>query len=532
MLKIGLGGSRHFEEALVRWNYFPNQKLSASELPPNITSRRFTPEVAKELCTIRGRKKLGYDFVEYRATRYNNVSRVLGLIHPLAFARIFEMFSGNYENLIKAMDDENSAIQVESHIDGRMLIMNYQDHESKVQTANDASFGKQFRVHTDIANCFASIYSHSLEWAIQGFDQAKMNLLDRVPGHWSSQMDAVLRNAKRNETQGLPVGPASSSIAVEIILAAVDRNLREKFSFTRYVDDYTALCASHAEAQEFIRVLGNELNRFGLAINLGKTAIVELPEPLQERWILDLMSSMPQERYAEGKSVGFQTRDAFHFLDSAVRLNRETPDGSVLKFAVNAISDKVQGAAAVDVFHYVLNLAWHYPVLLPSLEQINVALGDLDREDVASKFDEIIYVNALHRRSDGMSWGLYYLRQLGVSPSRKSIDAVLCSDDCISLALLSDFEELLDQVAVCSQQYVAGNDYAKDRYWLLLYQLYYKERVANPYPDEATFEVLKKHEVDFCCKVGELSRAERYCDYIANPFIDAEKLVAFSDWNG
>ena len=40
---------RHFLEGLTRWNYFPNQKASASELPPSISSRTFTPEIAKIL---------------------------------------------------------------------------------------------------------------------------------------------------------------------------------------------------------------------------------------------------------------------------------------------------------------------------------------------------------------------------------------------------------------------------------------------------------------------------------------------------
>jgi len=74
---------RHFLEALTRWNYFPNQKESATELPPNISTRRFTPEIAKKLLQeiplSKERQKLGFDLVEYRATRYNNVSRVLGL---------------------------------------------------------------------------------------------------------------------------------------------------------------------------------------------------------------------------------------------------------------------------------------------------------------------------------------------------------------------------------------------------------------------------------------------------------------------
>lgn len=91
-----LGGNRHFLEALTRWNYFPNQKATASELPPNITTKRFTPEVARQLANNckAGEKRRGlhFDLIEYRATRYNNVSRVLGLMHPLAYSHIVLAF--------------------------------------------------------------------------------------------------------------------------------------------------------------------------------------------------------------------------------------------------------------------------------------------------------------------------------------------------------------------------------------------------------------------------------------------------------
>src|SRR5690606_29316911 len=111
------------------------------------------------------------------------------------------------------------------------------------------------------ANCFGSIYTHSLEWAIQGYDEAKKQLQNKKgPRHWSSAFDTALRNAKRKETTGLPIGPCTSSIAVEIILAAVDKELAGRFRFIRYIDDYTAYCSTHLEAQDFIRALSIALS--------------------------------------------------------------------------------------------------------------------------------------------------------------------------------------------------------------------------------------------------------------------------------
>ncbi|MNU80087.1 reverse transcriptase [compost metagenome] len=525
---------RHFLEALTRWNYFPNQKESATELPPNISTRRFTPEIARKLIQdiplSKERQRLGFDLVEYRATRYNNVSRVLGLLHPLAFAQVFGVMESNRENLIEAMKDDNSAICVEAHNDGRMLIMNYEDPETKALTAAEQSFGKKFRAHTDIANCFGSIYTHSLEWAIQGFEVAKANLTQKKTRHWSSEFDQVLRGAKRNETSGLPIGPASSSIAVEIILAAVDRKLRERFSFVRYVDDYTALCDSHAEAEEFIRLLGKELSQYRLTLNLSKTSIVELPEPLQEKWVSALMSALPPLLQDDGQLAFMNTREAFHFLDYAVRLNNDTPDGSVIKFAVSTIARRLKDRAAADVFQYVLNLAWHYPILLPYLEKIDARSEYYDPKQLEIKLNGIIKTNALHRRSDGICWALYYLERLNSLPSEESILAITESKDSVALAMLCNFENSIEAVSEYAKTILEAQIYTRDQNWLLLYQLFLKGKISDPYLNEETFALLKKYDVDFFCNPGQDSRAEVYCFAAHNPFVNDDNRPKFDQW--
>lgn len=525
---------RHFLEALTRWNYFPNQKESATELPPNISTRRFTPEIANKLLqTIplsKERTKLGFDLVEYRATRYNNVSRVLGLLHPRAFAEVFGVMESNRENLIEAMKDENSAIGVEAHNDGRMFIMNYEDPETKALTAASQSFGKRFRAHTDIANCFGSIYTHSLEWAIQGFETAKANLTKKSALHWSTELDKALRGAKRNETSGLPIGPASSSIAVEIILAAVDRKLRDQFSFVRYVDDYTAFCDSHAEAEEFIRLLSKELSQYRLTLNLSKTSIVSLPEPLQEKWVSALMSALPPLLKDDGQLSFMSTREAFNFLDYAVRLNNETPDGSVIKFAISTIARRLKDRAALDVFQYVLNLAWHYPILLPYLEKIDARSDGYDTKDLEFKLNSIIDINATHRRSDGICWALYYLEQLKSPPTKHSISAIIASKDCVAIAMLCNFPDAIETVTEYAKEILIESLYIKDQNWLLLYQLFIMNKITNPYPNEETFTTLRQYDVDFFCASDKDSDAENYCFQAHNPFVTDDQRPAFDDW--
>lgn len=252
---------RFMHEALTRWNYFPNQKQSVGELPPWFQTRRFTPEIANILAGLPldpRRRREGFDLVEYRATRYSNVPRILGLIHPTAYALLAKTISNNFNNIQGVLENPSSAVKPEWHDDGRIIIMNYESQDTKVQRQTAKGFGNRFRVHTDISHCFSSIYTHAIEWAVRGVEEAKIARFagNQVASHWASELDKAQSRCKRCETQGIPIGPATSSIIVELILHKIDERLRnEGFDHIRYVDDYSCSCRTHEHAQKFLQVL-------------------------------------------------------------------------------------------------------------------------------------------------------------------------------------------------------------------------------------------------------------------------------------
>lgn len=408
--------------------------------------------------------------------------------------------------------------------------MNYEDHEARTCNVLEQSFGKKFLAHTDIANCFGSIYTHSLEWAIQGYETAKRNRHVK-PEHWSTTLDTAFRNVKRCETSGLPIGPAASNIGVEIILSSIDEALTEQgYTFARYIDDYVAFCDSHEEAQNFILHLGNALASYRLSLNLSKTTIEELPEPLQDSWVSLLNNSVPSRTNSEGV-LTLSTAEAINFLDYAVRLNKETPDGSVLKYAINSIAHRASDITAVAIFNYTLNLSWHYPALLPLLEKIDARSEYYDYDATGEKLNKIISINAMHRRSDGMCWALYYLKQLGLEPGELQVSQIIESKDCAAIAMLCKFTSSLpsarDYAAMITNN---AHLYELDQNWLLLYELFLQDLIENPYPSEATFEILKRHNVSFIYPDDRLSIAEQYCHVLFNPFRGTEEVPTFAQW--
>lgn len=532
-IPLGLSPERHFSEALTRWNYFPNQKDSASELPPCFTTRRFTPEIAEELSKLPiqdARRQHWFDLVEYRVTRYNNISRTLALLHPLSYAKLHARIMASYEEIAGLTSSNQSAIKIEEHIDGRIIIMNYESHDDRTSAALEGTFGKRFRAHTDISNCFGSVYTHSLEWAIQGYEEAKNNLFAK-PKHWSSLLDAAFRNTKRNETAGLPIGPAASNIAVEIILCRIDKVLEgHNFIFTRYIDDYTAYCETHDEAQNFIRLLGQELASYRLSLNLNKTTIKELPEPLQDPWTSLLNNALPKRTDSEG-ILTLSTSEAINFLDFAVHLNKETPDGSVLRYAIGAIASRGTSDAAIAIFNYTLNLAWHFPALLPLLEKIDARSDAYDVDATHDKLNKIITINALHRRSDGMCWALYYLKQLNREPGEDEIKEVIKSKDCAAITMLCKFDNSIALAKDYALRVIENATlYELDQNWLLLYELFLHNHINNPYQTESTFDVLKKYDVSFFYPADRTSHAEQFCHVLSNPFQIPGQTVPFNQW--
>ncbi|GAA8743155.1 hypothetical protein oki421_04250 [Helicobacter pylori] len=81
--------------------------------------------------------------------------------------------------------------------------------------------GARYKLKADISTCFPSIYTHSIPWAIRGKEIAKKD-----KNHWSDEIDTQTRNMNHKETTGILIGPHNSNLISEIILVAVDGDLK------------------------------------------------------------------------------------------------------------------------------------------------------------------------------------------------------------------------------------------------------------------------------------------------------------------
>ena len=517
---------RRLYEALTRYNYFTNQKSNIGELPPCLSTRQFTPEVAEELAALaepQNRGSSGYDVVIYNATRYNNAFRELSLVHPKAHSLLSKHIHDNWDDVEYIKNNTNSIIKPEQHEDGRIMVMNYEDPIDKTTRTLTSSFGKRFQVRADISNCFNSIYSHAIAWGLVGFDYAKANR-----GHqlWFNELDKYQRKCKRNETQGIPIGPATSSISVEIILGKVDEELESKgFQFHRYVDDYNCYCETNEDAHRFVRVLGKALSKYKLTLNLQKTEIIEHPVPDQDSWILNLLGNLPSRlNKAHQEEPKLTDSEAITFINHALTINKQTPDGSVLKYAIQLIINFLDESAYTTIYRSVLNLSWHYPILIPYLDAL-LEHANIPEEELKEHLNKLILENSQHRRSDGVCWPLHILKKRATVVDAHIIDAVVESEDCVGITILNSMISLKDLVVEFAQTIIDSNDdYTKDSYWLLLYQLYKENTIADAYGD-GVFDVLRNHDVNFLPVDGVETIAEKECGNINGRLIFADIVI-------
>jgi hypothetical protein len=507
---------RALYEALTRYNYFPNQRASVGELPPCIDTRQFTPEVVEALAAIeehKDRRKSGYDLVSYKSTRYNNVPRVLGIVHPKAYSLLAKCIHDNWTKLESITTNKSSIIKPEFHPEEkRLMVMNYEEALSKASRAHQNSFAKRFIVRTDIANCFNSIYSHAIAWAAVGITEAKAQQKDTKL--WFNQLDMFQRKTKRNETQGIPIGSATSSIVTELILSRIDGKLREQgFEFDRYVDDYTCYCKTDVQAHDFLNVLGTLLSDYKLSLNLRKTDIESLPSAIEDSWVLELRGALPSRLNHAGEGEPkLSINEALSFLNRAIDVNKITPDGSVLKYAVSLIIAHLDEMAPYYIVEPLLNLAWHYPVLLPLLDLV-LKNNKIDSNLYRSQLLEIIKDNAEKGRSDGMAWPLHTLKMYGATIDEDTANKIILSKDCLAITLLFEMDLYERKVVEFAVAIIKSSDnYEKDTYWLLLYQLYFKGLIPDPYGD-GVFECLKSFDVNFV-PGDRKSDAEKRCDEI------------------
>ena len=476
-------------QSLTRKNYFPAQKENSEELPPIFTTAELNDQVIRDIIALPfSRGRTCYDQIEYRATRFNNVSRSMSIPHPKPYLNLVDILSSHWNEFDTIASNKKSAVRPKRHEDGRVIIMDYESNYQRTKSQLNSSFGSKFVVRTDIKNFYPSIYSHSIPWALVGFERAKR---ERDPNLWFNLIDQKVRSVKRGETNGVPIGPATSNIIAEILLHKIDEKLSEKYPHhIRYIDDYTSYHKTREKAEGFIIDLEKYLADYKLILGINKTSIIEQPISLSDDWVSDLTTRMPGEEKVKSAS-------AIRYLDYANELRQRYPDGSVLKYAVKAIINKLDANAELTVLDYLFNVALKFPIVIPIMEQIFSKRRSIMTPSRKEKIKVLLTEHIRYNRHDMVCWLLFFVLKYRIRLNQEIRKKIIESDDCLSKYLLllkySDDPLLISEIERIAN---SNDEYLWDNNWLLVYEGFRRDLINNPYND-GVFEILKVADVKF-----------------------------------
>ena len=85
-------------------------------------------------------------------------------------------------------------------------------------------------MHLDITNCYSSVYTHTISWAIHGKDTAKSNKKNKKIKLLGNIIDGLIQDMSSGQTNGIPQGSVLTDFLAEIILSYSDKLLKEKFT--------------------------------------------------------------------------------------------------------------------------------------------------------------------------------------------------------------------------------------------------------------------------------------------------------------
>ncbi len=138
-----------------------------------------------------------------------------------------------------------------------------------------------FIIHTDISDCYGSIYTHSISWALHTKPEAKKKENRRDNNLLGNIIDNHIQDMRHGQTNGIPQGSVLMDFIAEIVLGYSDIELAEKiaslniedYCILRYRDDYRIFVNNSQDGEKILKCLTEVMMDLGLKLNPAKTKI-------------------------------------------------------------------------------------------------------------------------------------------------------------------------------------------------------------------------------------------------------------------
>lgn len=439
------------------------------------------------------------EYTPYNLARAGTLRRRLAVLNPIHYFNLCREVESHWPTIKLKKSTLGGIIETELGTTGRAVISSTIDDFTSLRATSRAT--ARFLLKTDISRFYHSIYTHSIPWAAHGKAAAKA---DHSPKLYGNVLDTLARRCQDNQTLGLPIGPDTSFILSELVLAAVDYNLQEKvkrLNGFRHIDDYELCFDTRSDAEQALAGLQESLTEFELALNPSKTQIIELPVPLEKPWASELRGF---------KLKNFEY-DLVAFFDRAFVLTKQNPDESVLNYAIARTN-----GVTVDVDNWPLfqNLLCQCVcvepnTVVPAIEQLlryENAENDyeINSELIAEVMNKQIQYHAPLGHNSEVAWALWALINFKAKVYDSTAKVLSHLDYPIAALLSLDAmtRGLAPSLSVEKwSTYMTTND-LYGRQWILAYEANVKgwlksATIPDHVDNDPNFSLLKKWGVCF-----------------------------------
>ncbi len=284
-----------YEEA--KKHFLKCNSYFSSDLPPYISFEPIITAVSEamkggEFNQFQRKKPSCFSGVNYSLISNKDGKlkwRPYELMHPVIYVSLVNVIcEKDHWNFIKCRFAEFKCGVVECYSDPVISMNDEKDVAAQVsvwwkkieQRSLIYSLKFSHMLHTDVMDCYGSLYTHSISWALHGVKKAKddpdKNIL------LGNKIDFHIRSSRYGQTNGISQGSVLMDFIAEIVLGFVDIEInlalknkkdfhKKDFRILRYRDDYRIFTNSDDIAEKILKVISDELRKIGMILGASKT---------------------------------------------------------------------------------------------------------------------------------------------------------------------------------------------------------------------------------------------------------------------
>lgn len=490
-------------ESLLSKGYFPKEVL------PSFSTKAYATAIANNYDTLpdlyRNNKFVSRCGV-HNVSKSGMLRRKLGIPNPVNFFRLAEAITENWHDISECFNKSHISLTtptVLSEPDSLRAFNRKFSFNELPEIQAQLRSGYKFILKTDISRFYHSIYTHSVAWTYHTKDVAKKNRSNVLFGNL---IDKHLQDSQDGQTIGIPIGPDTSLVIAESILARIDERLKERgiTSGLRYIDDYYLGFNTIGEAESALTLMQELLNEYELAINSLKTEVIQLPiefEPLA----ISEMRAFDFRTTERG-----QKSDLVHYFNLAFKCAREMPAEPILKYAVSRVKDVNIAQANYSLFEsFILQCATADSSTLRfvAVQLINYKRRgyNLNLESISRVLNKLAMSESSLGHGHEVAYCLALHLILGINLERKVVENIVIMRDSFVAILLCDcFDKGLMSFKPDFSLYesLMTKDELLSDMWLFVYEMLAREwfkPVArqNPVKQNECFNFLLRAGVKF-----------------------------------